>query len=82
MLTEEQKEKAVKQFKRHIGIELASVYSMHGYQELAISEAELITELAILLHKRLSGQDVPISLEMANGKLRGRYGAKTEVVQR
>ena len=41
MLTEQQKEKAVKTFKRLIGIELARVYSMHGYKDLAVDEAEL-----------------------------------------
>jgi len=73
MLTEEQKAKAVKTFKRLLGIELARVYSMHGYKDLAVDEAELITELSLLLHKRLSGQDIPITLEHANGRLRKRY---------
>ena len=101
MLTEQQKEKAVKTFKRLIGVELARVYSMHGYQDLAVQEAELITELSLLLCKRLNyiawleldaeskqalteilsecglqtllGQDLPITLEHANGRLRKRY---------
>jgi len=71
---EEKKDKDFKTFKRLVAVLLAETYSMHGYQDLAVSVAEVITELAALLVKRRTGKDVPITLEMAKGKLRRRYG--------
>ena len=74
MLTPEDKKiKDYKTFKRLIGVLLAEAYSMHGYQSLAPDMAEVITELAVLLVKRRMGQDIPLTLELANGKLRKRY---------
>ena len=73
MLTEEGKTAAVKTFKRNVACELAKVYPMHGYKELAAGTSEWITEYALLLHKRLNGQDIPLTAEHANGKLRERY---------
>jgi len=72
LLSEEGKEKAVKQFKLQLNGAL-DAFNIYGLGTHIPDVIETITELALLLHKRLDGKDIPITLEMANGKLRRRY---------
>jgi len=72
MITEAEKEKAVKQFKRQLN-GVMSVFHFHGLHIHIPDAIEVITELALLLHKRLNGQDIPVTYEHANEKKRRRY---------
>jgi len=74
MLTDEEKKtKDFKTFKRLVGCLLAETYSMYGYQEYAAGVADVITELAVILVKRRMGQHIPMTLQIANGRLSKRY---------
>ena len=72
MITEDEKTKAVKGFKRQLNGVLG-VFHVHGLHVHIPDAIETITELALLLHKRLNGQDIPITYELANEKKRIRY---------
>jgi len=75
MMTEDEKTKAVKGFKRQLN-GVMSVFHFYGLQIYIPNAIEVITELALLLHKRLNGQDIPVTYEHANEKkrLRGKGG--------
>ncbi len=63
-MTEEQTHKAVQQFKLQLNGVL-SIFNMHGLGQEIPHVKEIITELALQLHKRLNGVDRPIDLNHA-----------------
>lgn len=71
-LTKEEKTKAVKQCKLQFN-GVFEPFKAYGLQEYIPGAIEQSIELALLLHKRLNGQDIPVTLEHANGKLYERH---------
>ncbi len=63
-MTEEQDHKAVQQFKLQLNGAL-KVFDMYGLGLEIPRVREIITELALQLHKRLDGVDHPIDLNHA-----------------
>lgn len=78
MITEEAKAKAAFQFKSGLRKILESVYDMHGYQnnELTTQVIEQVTDLAVLFAKRMRGEDVPITNDLAEARSRRRRTAE------
>jgi len=72
VLTEEEKAKAVKTFKLQLN-GVFQPFTGYGMKDFIPPAIEQITELSLLLNKRLSGLDIPITFEHANGKLAQRY---------
>ena len=72
MITEAEKTQAVKTFKRQLN-GVMGVFHVHGLHVHIPDAIETVTELALLLHKRLDGQDIPITYAYANEKKRIRY---------
>lgn len=71
-ITEELKTKYVKGFKLQLNGVLG-VFHIHGLQIYIPDAIEVITELALLLHKSLNGAEEPITLEYAEIKRQMRY---------
>ena len=71
-ITEDERVKAVKQFKLQLN-GVMGVFGLYGQSVYIPDAIEVITELALLLHKRLNGQDIPITYDHAKEKRRLRY---------
>ena len=71
ILTEAEKHKAVSQFKMQMN-GILSPFNMHGLDIFITGAIEEATDLALLLHKRLNGQDIPITAELAKAKNKAR----------
>ena len=71
MLSEAEKHKAVSQFKLQMNVVL-SPFNMHGLDIFITGAIEETADLALLLHKRLNGQDIPITAELAKAKNKAR----------
>ena len=70
-MNEEEEHKAVQQYKLQLNGVL-SVFDVYGLGHEIPYAKEIITELALQLHKRLNGIDHPIDLEHAKKKYRQR----------
>ncbi len=68
MISEAEKFKAVQQFKMALGGDILQVFNKHGYGDFIPYATDLTADLALLLHKRLMGQDIPITAELARAK--------------
>jgi len=74
-MTEEKVHKAVQQFKLQLNGAL-SVFNMYGLGEQLPYAKEMITELALQLHKRLNGEDHPIDINHAEKRYRERKNGR------
>ena len=70
-MNEEEKHKAVAQFKLQLNGTF-NIFDMYGLGEHIPYVKEIVTELAIQLHKRLNGEKLPIDL----GHAKRRYGQR------
>ena len=71
-ISDEAKSKAVGQFKLQLGAVMAP-FHQYGMGVHITPAIDYITELALLLHKRLNGNDVPITVQLAEQRRRKRY---------
>ena len=74
-LTESEKKKAVGQFKM-AGRGIMQVFNELGHQIYIADAIEMWAENALLLHKRLKGESVPISYAHVKGKYYQRMNGK------
>ncbi|KKN73817.1 hypothetical protein LCGC14_0396190 [marine sediment metagenome] len=71
-MDEDSKHKIWQQLKMYIGAELARNYPMHGYQFLAPEVADEFLEAMVVTHKRLLGENIPLTKRGVWDRLRER----------
>ena len=62
-----------KQLKLYVLATLGENYPMHGYHLIAADVAEMLMEGFVVTHKRLLGENIPLTKQGVLDRLRERY---------
>ncbi len=78
MISEADKYKAAQQLKMALGGDVLQVFNKHGLGDFIPYVADIIVDLAILYRKRCSGEDIPITAELARARNEARRHLKAK----